>query len=492
MTEEEVRKVELIRAIETEDRDHFLLTREDRQQADAYALTSASMASQQHSNHRFVARRAEFAAARLTTRNPGITALLKRSRWPRWIGWSVPLAAVGAGFLANEFGSGNRLDLLAVPLIGTIVWNLLVYAGVLYTALTGRGKAFSGAIGWVARLGRRDFDRGTALHRAAGNFQQKWGTLSAPLTTARIARVFHLGAALFAAGLIGGIYLRALVTEYRAGWESTFLGPEFVHAALTLVLGPASLATGVAIPPVEKIAAMRWTGETLAGVNAAPWIYLYTATIVGLVIIPRIILALWQGGKAILIARNFPIAGQEDFYLRRLMRTAGGNAVSARITPYAYRPDEQTRRRLQDALRGALDDNAQLRFDEPVEYGAEDNWLNGFEINPADDYHILLFTLSATPEEENHGAIAVGVADRIRREKAGTILAAIIDENPFRTHFAGQAGLVVRIETRIAAWRSILSNARINPLAIDLARDIDDALAQKFEAGLLPDGSMQG
>ena len=496
MTEDEARRVELVRAIETEDRDYLLLTREDRQQAEAHALSGLGATLDRRTERRFIARRADFATARLETRHPGIAAMLAPRPWRRWLGLALPLLALGAGFLANEFGTDRRLELLAVPLLGTIAWNLFVYLWVIGAAFTRGHKAPTGAVAWLAGLGRRDFDGATALGRAVARFRLSWAKVSAPLAGARFARTLHLGAAMFAAGLIGGIYLRALVIEYRAGWESTFLGAHAVHALLSVMLGPASLVTGVAIPPVAQIAAMRWSegaiGVETGGVNAGPWIHLYSTTIIGLVVLPRVLLALWQGARALRLERHFPIAGQEDFYVRRLMRAAGGAPGSARVTPYAYRPDEDTRRRLAGALRAALGDGAQVRFDDPVEYGAEDRWLAQHAVDPADDYHILLFTLSTTPENENHGAMTANLKAQIAREQSGTVLAALIDETPFRAHFAGQTGLDERIDTRVAAWRRVLSGAGIVPLALNLSHDVDDALAQRIESGLLPDGAMRG
>jgi hypothetical protein len=143
-------------------------------------------------------------------------------------------------------------------------------------------------------------------------------------------------------------------------------------------------------------------------------------------------------------------------------------------------------------LRGALGKGAQVRFDEPVDYGAEDSWLAAHPGDPDDDYHILLFTLSATPEDENHGAIATMLLARMKRERSGAVLAAIIDESPYRSHFAGQSGLYERIAARLQAWREVLSAAGIAPLSVDLAQQVDAELAQRIESGLLPDGAMRG
>ena len=496
MTEDEARQVELLRAVEVEDREATILTREDLGQAEAHARSANAPLKGQHAADAYIACRAEFASARMATRHPGIAGLLRRSRWPSWVGLGLPLLALLAGFAANEFGTAQRLDLLALPLLGTIAWNVLVYIWVAGKMFRRKGlrpfDAPRNAVARIAGVRHRDLGAGTPLHRAAVTFEGRWAKASAPLVGARIARTLHLCAALFAIGVIAGIYLRALVIEYHAGWESTFLGPTAVHALLATLLGPASWVTGVPIPGSAGIAALRWIGTDTGGVNAGPWIVLYTATVAGLVIVPRAFLALWQGAKALRLSRNFPTAGREDFYIRRLLRSAGGSPGSARITPYAYRPGEETQRRLTAALRGALGDGAQVRFDEPIEYGAEDLWLTEHDSDPRDDYHILLFTLSATPEEENHGALTKALAERLKRDHPGTLLSAIIDESQFRGHFAGQPGLDQRVTSRLDAWSKALAPSGLALLALDLSHDVDGGLAQRLESGLLPDGAMRG
>ena len=375
------------------------------------------------------------------------------------------------------------MDLLAVPLLGTIAWNLFVYLWIFAAALKRIGKnghsatdPLTAAFARIGSLGRQDPDQGTAIERAAVEFRARWGRLSAPLNAARTSRTLHLGAGLFAVGLIGGIYVRALVIEYRAGWESTFLGPEAVRAILGAVLGPASQLSGVAIPPLPGIAAMRWTGAEAGGVNAAPWIQLYSLTLVGLVIAPRLLLGLWQGVRGLRLARTLPVAGREDFYIRRLLRASGAEPGRARVTPYAYHPGEETRRRLV----------ATVRFDEPVEYGAEEEWAATQRLSADDDYHLLFFTLSSTPEGENHGLLAKSLAGTGKRSVKGQIVGALIDESPYRAHFAGQTGLDERVETRLEGWRAVLAPAGILPIGVDLSETQGDALAKRIEANLIP------
>ena len=490
MREDDARALELVRAVEMEDEAQSLLTREDRAQADAAARAATEGQSGKRAQQRWLAARSRFAAARLETRHPGIAGLVARSRWPGWLGVVLPLASLALGVLANELGQGRRMDLLAVPLLGTIAWNLAVYLWLPVAAVKGIGRPrrdpISRMVGWAAGIARRDFDRGTPLHRAADTFQKRWSQIAAPLSGARIARTLHLAAAMFAAGVIAGIYLRALVVEYRAGWESTFLGPDAVHALLATVLGPASALTGVEMPPAAQFPALRWSAGN--GMIAGPWIHLWTATLAGAVIVPRLALALWQGLRAARLSHAMPIGGREDFYTRRLLRAAGGEAGRVQVTLYAYTPDPATKSALTAALARALGDSASIAVDPPVAYGEEERWLAAHPPDPGVDYRVLLFSVSATPEAENHGHFAAALA---RALPPGTVLTALVDEGPFRARFAGQAGFDERIGGRNAAWRSVLGEAGLLPLALDLSRGDANALAEQLEGGLLQNAEMR-
>lgn len=236
---------------------------------------------------------------------------------------------------------------------------------------------------------------------------------------------------------------------------------------------------------------MRWTGADAGGVNAAPWIHLYLLTIVGFVVVPRLLLALWQWLRLLRLARTLPVAGREDFYVRRLLRANGALPGRVRLTPYAYAPGDETRRRLSAALKAVLGDGTEIRFDEPIEYGAEERWLVTHGVDAIDDYHLMLFTLSSTPEAENHGLLAQALDGKRAVSAKGTILGAIVDETPFRAHFAGQVGIDERVSTRLEAWRRVLAPGQVVPVGVDLSENADDVLAERIEAGLVPDAEMR-
>ena len=105
-----------------------------------------------------------------------------------------------------------------------------------------------------------------------------------------VERVFHFAAAALALGLVAGFYVRGVGLEYRAGWESTFLGPTQVRQVVRLLYGPASLLTGLALPSSPAaIEALHWRGGAGGG-PAAQWIHLMAATALIFVIVPRVLL----------------------------------------------------------------------------------------------------------------------------------------------------------------------------------------------------------
>ena len=492
MNEADARNLLLVRAVEQEDRDSALLTEEDRRQADAFARGAMAETSRDPDGL-YLARRSQFAARSLEARHPAIDRAMRISRWPHWVPVAIPVLAFFMGMAANELGNARRLDLLAFPLLGTFLWNFAVYLSICIHPLISRrkpdgnvpsGAQSGGLVGWITSIGQRTHDGATLTARALNRFARDWASASAPLAAARTARILHLGAALFALGLVAGIYLRALAIEYHAGWESTFLGPGAVHALLSVLLGPASAVTGLPIPGVDGIAALRWTGPDSGGSNAAPWIHLYTATAIGFIVLPRLALAAWASLRAARIVHTFPVPGREDFYIRRLHRSARGGAGSVRITPYAFQPDVDVRQNLERLLRGVLGDGTRVHFDEMVDYGAEDAWLASATLRPDDDHHIVLFNLSATPEAENHGAFAGGLARALGSAKTGTAIGVILDESAFRRHFAGQAGLDNRMATRRKAWDAVLTPAGAMPLALDLANGAPGDI-QRIEAAFV-------
>jgi len=502
LNEDDARRLLMVRAVESEDQAGALLTREDRQRADDAGLAGrrAASATGDRADAQFLARRAAFAFGRLATRFPAIDRAYRATRWPAWLNWVLPLGALATGMFANEIDSGQRLNIIAFPLLGMLLWNFAVY-GLLAAGAIGRlmpGRADGERPGLVARMvarltgiARGPVDGHQPIGRALVRFALDWSRHARALTWHRASRTLHLSAAALAAGVLLGMYLRALGIEYRAGWESTFIGTGTLHWLLGLVLGPASALTGIPLPAPEHLAALRWSARG-GGENAGPWIHLYAATALLFIVAPRLLLAGWSAAAALTISRRFPVPGREDFYVRRLLRSAQGSSAEVRIIPYSFHPPEPVRAALQHLLTAVLGDATRTTIATPIDYGAEDAWLAGADPGADVDHILLLFNLAATPEAETHGAMVAGLERLIAERRSGATMTVVLDESAYARRLGGQAGADARIESRRLAWQRVLAQHGVKPLAIDLESDVDAALVRRFEGGLLRSASLSG
>jgi hypothetical protein len=315
--------------------------------------------------------------------------------------------ALAGGLLADAAGPGHRIDLLSPPFLAVLGWNLAVYALLAASALR-RAPADPGRA-------RRALD---------------------------IARLLHAGAAALALGLCVGLYARGLVFDYRAGWQSTFLDAAQVHALLAAVLAPASLLTGIAVPTVDGIAALRLVAGQVAQGPAAPWIHLFAATLGLFVVLPRTLLAAWATARA----RRLPATVASATAPPATHRAAA--APVARALPYAV-PDVD-----RAALSRAL--GAPVDLLPPVPFGDEADVAPPAGAVPL---HVLV-PLAATPEAEHHGLLL----ERLRA--AAPLL--LVDESAYATRMKHDPA---RVEQRRDAWRAFAGARGVAVRFIDLGAD---------------------
>ena len=241
--------------------------------------------------------------------------------------------------------------------------------------------------------------RGPAAQRLALD----WVPLALPLNTARAALLLHLAAATLALGLAGGMYLRGLVLDYRAGWQSTFLEAPTVHQVLTRLLAPASQVTGIALPGVEELAALRITPPAVAQGPAAGWIHLFAAT-----------LGLFVGRPQVW------------------------------VLPHASALSAQAALGLQKLLAQDADLGLHLQLADPVPYGDEDQ-PEHCRPPPGTTLVVLLVDLTVTPEAEVHGRLL----DTLRANTAALPLLLVADESAFVRRFGADSA---RRAERQGAW----------------------------------------
>ena len=198
---------------------------------------------------------------------------------PSWLGWLLVLLAFLLGIATDAIGSSHSVNILAPPLMLLMLWNFAVYAFIGLNAVHG----------WFS---------GPSSSKSGKSSKTDSDThLTKRIALARGATVMHCGAAAMAAGALASMYWRGLVFDYLALWQSTFLSVAAVHQIISVVLGPASWISGLALPDVTALAQLRHPGSV--GENAGRWMHWYAITVFLVVLLPRGLLALWSHRQAL-------------------------------------------------------------------------------------------------------------------------------------------------------------------------------------------------
>lgn len=473
-----MRTVLLIKAIEEVDARAELLSEFERDRATYEARTSGEFARKK-TDEAFLETRARRLRAWLEHRYPTLHRVFDPPRLRLRFKVGMALASFILGAALNELGAEHRVSVLAFPLLGLFAWNLAIYAAMLLLPLSASIRAWHGrlfqrmqAFGGLfardspelkARSGEQaSVNESRLLADALGRFAPEWGRFIAPLHAARLRALLHVCAALMALGTVAGMYLRGIAFEYRAGWESTFLDANTVHALLRWLLGPASVVTGIEIPNVAHIESLRWT-STQPGENAAGWIHLYAVTAALLVVIPRVALTLWTTARAAYRSRRSALPAEIEPYVRRLLVDAGITSPGKlTVMPYSYRLPDGASARLTTFFTRFLNEPIKVVLRPPIAYGGEDIRLTAF--GSKSEYAALVFNMAATPEAEVHG----DAIERFRRACAeqpdAARLLVIIDESRYREF--GE-----RLDERRRVWQDFVRARGIEAIMLDTSRD---------------------
>ncbi|NPC54096.1 DUF3482 domain-containing protein [Caenimonas soli] len=317
------RRVLLAQAIETADTQGGLLSEVERDQIDRQARHDAGVAGEERqavAPEHFVDVRAQRVLATVQRRNPTLAAMQEPGSLRGWLTVGIPMAALVLGVLTDVIANPHRVDLVSLPLLGIVAWNLAMYLvliGGWMLARRGRQRPL------LAGLGRWT-DGPRALKRRPGNLQSqvtalfhlRWYQATEALHIQRCKRVLHLAAAAWAVGVALSLLTRGLVVEYRVGWESTFLNAGQVHAILSFLRLPALLVFPFQPFTVQEVASLQFTQG--GGVAGARWVYMYVALLLVLVVVPRVVLAAAAYARERMLARKVRV-DLGDPYFQRLV-----------------------------------------------------------------------------------------------------------------------------------------------------------------------------
>jgi hypothetical protein len=480
MREDELRSILLVKAIEETDGAGTLLPPADRVAAAREARRAAGEAAAgsevmeqgalSAAAQRLSVERARILLAKVGARHPFLSTFLSSlSGGPAAAGGVIVALGVVVGVALSALDGTRRINVLASPVFGVVAWNLLMYAAIFAGWMRAPKMLAHLATTRLSRLVAKSGAFNAPLAEALGRFTREWFAAARPLLVARAARLLHLSAAALGIGLIAGLYVRGIAFDYRAGWESTFLDASRARALLSVLYGPASLVTGIAIPDAAALEAMRWTGAA-GGERAAPWLHLLAATVALFVVLPRLALSLAGTVFIARWSRRAPLPASLAAYFRATFGALGGSIGRglATVVPYAYEPSADARAGLRALLPRALGESLTLDSRAAVRYGEEDGFVRELEAAGKADVVVLLFNLAATPEEENHGAVIAGVRGWLAARQPRPQLLVLVDEGPYAERMATD-GASGRVAERRDAWRQFVAAHGLAACSVDLA-----------------------
>lgn len=479
MREETLRAVLMVKAIEEVDRAGTIIPPGDRAQATREAVRAlgagideAALVADDRLLARALGSRAERLTGPLVQRFPIVDEALGRTRTPAGLLIVLLVVAFASGIGLSALDGSRRIDILAFPFIGLIAWNLCVYALLVIGWIKARNapvKRSAAGRSWARRLFERRIapllKRTRRVHVALGEALGTYAASCVEVGGAYIAqharRWMHLAAAAIALGLIVGLYLRGMVLRYEAGWESTFLGPGQVQAILGVLYGPVAGWSSVQLPAtVAEVASLRWTPAGGGG-DAAPWIHLIALTLALYVLVPRLLLAglatlqLWR------LERATPLPDALRGHAADVLRGSGivRSTGVASVTAYACEPSAAAWQGLERWLQGASPGITQLERRTSLRYGEEDMAGPAFAVGAhrVADLHVVVLSLAATPEAENHGIVIAAARDAAHRARPPAAVRIVVDESPYATRLAGDASLAPRLEERRRLWRNFVA-----------------------------------
>ena len=320
------RRLMLVQAIETCDTQGKLISPVEREEIDQLARASVENGSPAGvtTAQVFLHERAQQVLRVVENRNPALASLQTLNPWTRWLALAAFFAAVIFGAATDRIANPHRVDLLSLPLLAIIVWNIAMYC-ILFARYLLQRRRHRPHIRPAPAIFMRWADGLRSWHRRSGQlrasvtalFMRNWYGATATLQAQRWRKVLHLAAAGWALGLVLSLFTRGLVVEYRVGWESTFLDASQVHAILRVLLMPAMALFPFQPFTVQDIESLRF-GDGTGALAGARWVYIYATLLAVLVIVPRIVLAWYAGWREQVLSRHVVLALADPYYRRLL------------------------------------------------------------------------------------------------------------------------------------------------------------------------------
>jgi hypothetical protein len=454
-------KVLLVQACEEHDLDHKFILRYERElPRHERSGPKGDTATQDPAcaGEASVIERAEHIYDRLTQKHPALTSAFAVLRIKTPVTLLIGCALVG-GFLADPIGPAGQINLLNFPLLTLLIWNAVVYVGLLYNMIVSRPSrdrsqpGLQGLVEWILGLGVKGRLSRLQSDRAQSSDEQQWIAMSLATYTARLLHsgrellitharsLLHVAAAALAIGVISGLYLRGFSFLYKAGWDSTFVKAEGVHTFLSVLFAPASWLLRTPMPGVEAIADLQGAARA----NAAIWIHFWAMTTILFIVLPRTLLAAaaWLRTARLADAMHLP---SNEPYFRRLLNPYRGKGLLVEVLAYSHRVKEADDRLLA-FLSDAFGVQADIHMGNSVQYGDPPPH---FPVDPDRSLcAVALFNVAQTPEE-THSEFLEELKATIRGRGRPNMLLVLLDCEAY-----AQIDHEKRLRERCQAWTTL-------------------------------------
>lgn len=381
---------------------------------------------------------------------------------PGWLSTGGLIGAFGAGWALSAVGQEREINLLALPLMGILLWNAVVVVLCLVALLRPKSAHRTGER--VEQVFRRlsvwkSPSAQDAIARLPREAPSRFMELASQLWRARLASRFrswlHLGAALIAIGSAAGMFARGWSRDYRAVWESTLLETNGATKFLGTLFTPAAKVTGIPVP-LQKLPGMqRVEGkEAQQPDSARDWICLYGATLGLLVVAPRLLLLLLEMIHARSLARRTLQGAEWQSYARRLLSMVEGDGAAALVLTHGLVADATAQDRWRQWAHAHWRDLGAMNVLQ-IPVAGESEFIAGWQ--PGTTRVMLVFNMSNVPEAEVQRSVAEGIASKLLAERPASFpLLLALDGGELRRRWSGFADSEKRLEGREASWREMM------------------------------------
>ena len=230
------------------------------------------------------------------------------------------------------------MDLLSLPLLAIVLWNVVVYLVMLAGWLMPRRKHDHPVLEGLRRWSTVGWRRTGQLRAdVTAQFHLLWNAATPALQVRRWTALMHLAALGWAAGVAASLLVQGLVVEYRVGWESTFLDARQVHAILSVLLWPVVWLLPFDGFSVQEIARLQ-LGPSSVGQVEPRWVWMYVALLLLVVMVPRAVLAAVALARAKLLSRKVRLDLDAPYFQRIVSLLHPAQIKLGIIT---HRPDDR-------------------------------------------------------------------------------------------------------------------------------------------------------